>query len=158
MSPVVIVNHSIEIFGSSLRVPERQTTAIAFTASLVENTKVAAGQTVRYNNTITNIGNGYDTNTGIFTAPLAGLYGFQLSVLTQKSSEAWLELFVNEKYIISVNSKLASGFDAAVSFVLLTLKVGDRVQVKARSESLLFGRTTEQYCTFSGFLIASKSD
>ncbi|BFZ19648.1 hypothetical protein BsWGS_22687 [Bradybaena similaris] len=133
-------------------------TAIAFTATLTENTTIATNQTVIYNNAITNIGNGYDRNTGIFTAPLAGLYVIQLSLRSQKDSEAWLELFVNEKYTISAYSKVASGQGAAGNLALLTLKAGDRVQVKAHRQSLLYGTADDQYTTLSGYLIASKSD
>ncbi|BFZ00973.1 hypothetical protein BsWGS_04012 [Bradybaena similaris] len=131
---------------------------IAFTATLTESRKVNANQVVKYNNVITNIGNAYNSYTGVFTAPVDGVYGFHMHVLTQSGAEAWLDLFHNEEYIVSTYANEPGGYDAAGNSVMLTLNVGDRIQVKAHTSALLYGQADQQYATFTGFLIALTSN
>ena len=44
--------------------------------------KLGVGQTVIYDEVLTNEGNGYDDKTGVFTCPLAGTYIFVVDVLS----------------------------------------------------------------------------
>ncbi|BFZ19666.1 hypothetical protein BsWGS_22705 [Bradybaena similaris] len=129
---------------------------VAFTAALTEETTISRGQGVIYNNTIINIGNGYDTTTGIFTAPLDGLYGLHIHLHTRWNSEAWLALLHNEENVVTAHGY---GSVSAGNFALLTLKAGDRVQVKAINiNSYVSGAADNRGSTFSGYLIASTSD
>lgn len=45
--------------------------------------KLGTGQTIIYNNILTNDGNGYDDKTGVFTCPVAGTYMFVVDALSQ---------------------------------------------------------------------------
>ncbi|XP_025088537.1 complement C1q and tumor necrosis factor-related protein 9A-like [Pomacea canaliculata] len=39
---------------------------------------ISSGQTLKFDSVITNLGNAYDASTGVFTAPISGLYTFHL--------------------------------------------------------------------------------
>jgi hypothetical protein len=59
---------------------------VSFSAHLIQNKK--AGNKLRFDRVLTNHGNGYDINTGIFTAPVNGTYMFSVSTSTSKDKNA----------------------------------------------------------------------
>ncbi|BFZ19664.1 hypothetical protein BsWGS_22704 [Bradybaena similaris] len=139
--------------------PHATANVVAFTAALTEETTINRGKGVIYTNAITNIGKGYDTTTGIFTAPLDGLYGFHIHLHTSWNSEAWLALFHNEENVVTAHGYNYQGSVSAGNFALLTLKAGDRVQVKAIiTRSGVSWEADNRGSTFSGYLIAPTSD
>nr|KAG5689867.1 hypothetical protein BaRGS_002378 [Batillaria attramentaria] len=55
---------------------------VAFTATLQGKGHVTIGNNspIKFDNVVTNIGNAYNSHTGVFTAPVSGTYGFFLSL------------------------------------------------------------------------------
>ena len=51
---------------------------MAFSAGLTHNMNISHAETVVYDKVFTNIGGGYNNNTGIFNVPTAGIYAFQV--------------------------------------------------------------------------------
>ena len=68
-------------------------TVIAFTAVVTpaDLTNLGAGQTIIYDKVITNVGNGYDNRTGIFTSPKKGVYVFEMALMVTPGMEQYLE-------------------------------------------------------------------
>ena len=51
---------------------------------------VNPGDDITFDDTVTNIGNGMDPESGVFTAPISGIYSFSLSAIQQfTSSTSW---------------------------------------------------------------------
>uniref|UniRef100_A0A671Q2L2 Cerebellin 17 n=1 Tax=Sinocyclocheilus anshuiensis TaxID=1608454 RepID=A0A671Q2L2_9TELE len=108
--------------------------AVAFSADLgirgdlgPQNTEI----TLTFNNIFTNIGNNYNPETGLFTAPVKGVYYFRFTACGTQNRQS---------------------LGAIGQWPVLQLEVGDIVCVK-----LLLGYTIndspDNLSTFSGFLI-----
>lgn len=92
--------------------------------------KLGVGQTVIYDEILTNEGDGYDDRTGVFTCPVAGTYIFVVDALSRKP--VWLHLYLNKKKVASLTVHYRNNNDAYLQIsrtVILTLKKGDRVKV-----------------------------
>ena len=92
--------------------------------------KLGVGQTVIYDEVLTNEGNGYDDRTGVFTCPVAGNYIFVVDALSPRP--VWLDLYLNKAMVASlhISANHASGTYLQISrTVILTLKKGDHVKV-----------------------------
>ena len=92
--------------------------------------KFGVGQTVIYDQVLTNEGNGYDDRTGVFTCPLAGTYIFVVDVLSPPAT--WFHIILNKKMVASLH--VSTGFKSNTYLqmsrtVVLTLKKGDHVKV-----------------------------
>ena len=63
--------------------------------------KLGTGQTIIYNNILTNNGNGYDDRTGVFTWPVAGNYMFVVDVFSPGPTS--LHLHLNKTKVASLH-------------------------------------------------------
>ena len=92
--------------------------------------RLEAGQTVIYDEVLTNEGNGYDDRTGVFTSPVAGTYIFVIDALSPKP--VWLHLYLSKTSVASFHVHERKTNDAYLQIsrtVVLTLKSGDHVKV-----------------------------
>ncbi|XP_062300617.1 complement C1q-like protein 4 isoform X19 [Scomber scombrus] len=101
----------------------------------------------------TNIGNAYSSSTGIFTAPVAGVYYFTFYHHAGGEHRAILNLYKNNQFIVRVadhpsNDHADNGGNAA----FLQLQQGDQVYVLLAYNSHVWG--TGNVTTFSGFLVS----
>uniref|UniRef100_A0A8D0AD57 C1q domain-containing protein n=1 Tax=Sander lucioperca TaxID=283035 RepID=A0A8D0AD57_SANLU len=111
---------------------------VAFSASLVAGgTPVTTGPfptatTLIYKHVVTNIGNAYNSNTGVFTAPRRGVYNFEWTVGAfadgSRGSGAWL--VKNSQHVFMAFVYQKHGFMSASEAVTLLLNVGDIVFVR----------------------------
>jgi len=104
----------------------------------------------------TNVGNGYDSSTGIFTAPVTGTYSFNVQLCTIQDKGAVVGLFVNN----IVKTKLTTsgdGYDGSRTlYYPALLKQGDKVQAKMEpgsSSGSIFTQDTYRTQSFSGALL-----
>ncbi|XP_046381217.2 complement C1q-like protein 4 [Haliotis rufescens] len=126
---------------------------VAFSAGLLNSVALGKGETLCFDHTFLNIGHAYDLNTGIFTCPQNGIYTFQMSALTQRGREAWLDLTKNHKLVVSAWGR--TDYATAANSVILQLTKGDTISVKARRHTTyVYGRRNGVYTTLSGFLVA----
>ena len=103
-----------------------RTKSVSFSVRVrAKELSLGAGQTVIYDEVLTNEGNGYDDRTGVITCPLAGPYIFVVDALSPRAT--WLHLYRNKISFASLHIQRnhASGTYLQISrTVILTLKIG----------------------------------
>ena len=116
----------------------------------------AANSSVLFNRVLTNVGNGYDRNTGIFTAPFSGLYTFHLHFIGGlHKDKTELAICAGGK---AMAVAYADGYDAdnndqGSCTAVIGLLNGEEVSVKVYlGNPLLWG---SNLASFSGMLIHS---
>ncbi|XP_062300615.1 complement C1q-like protein 3 isoform X17 [Scomber scombrus] len=110
--------------------------------------------TLIYRAVITNIGGAYSQYTGIFTAPVAGVYYFTLFHHAGKKYGTVLYLYKNNQQVIMTQNHPAVHETAhnGANAVFLQLQPGDQVYVNMTANSHVYG--TDHHTTFSGFLVS----
>lgn len=124
---------------------------IAFYAGLTKTVKISGSSTLVFDKVFTNTGNAYDSKTGIFRAPVQGLYYFHCTYMSVGTS---LNLI-----LVKGNNKLTYGHsrnsqDAGSITGTLELEKGDKVSIQHFSAA---GSETIQnaYSSFTGYLIST---
>uniref|UniRef100_A0A3Q2QX60 Cerebellin-1-like n=1 Tax=Fundulus heteroclitus TaxID=8078 RepID=A0A3Q2QX60_FUNHE len=132
-------------------------TQVAFSAALVESTQwtivgpLNRYTTLEYKTVKTNIGNGYNPETGIFTAPVKGLYYFRFTGVVGRSGRLKAGLKKNDEDIVAIYHKAGTQASAA-NGVTLELEQGDRVYIQVWEDDTTIADQT-RLSTFSGFLV-----
>ena len=106
------------------------TTHSSFLAHTPNNGSVNA--ILVFTTTIQNEGNDYDTTTGLYTAPVKGLYSFSFSLLLYGTSNTGNHFYINgvDSGIIIQNSSEDGNFiDSSQATIHLHLNAGDTVGV-----------------------------
>ncbi|XP_062300612.1 caprin-2-like isoform X14 [Scomber scombrus] len=111
-------------------------------------------KTLIYRAVKTNIGGAYSPSTGIFTAPVAGVYYFTLFHHAGKQYGTVLYLYKNNQQVIMTQNHPAVHETAhnGANAVFLQLQPGDQVYVNMTANSHVYG--TDHHTTFSGFLVS----
>ncbi|KAL3055094.1 hypothetical protein OYC64_017910 [Pagothenia borchgrevinki] len=114
-----------------------------------------AAITVTYKNVFTNTGSAYNPGTGIFTAPVKGVYYFSFSNNHYSSKPSGLRLMKNGEKMVSVyNSAAGNLHQTAANGMTLQLEVGDQVYMGLQTNTWIFDNI-DNFCTFIGFLLFS---
>ncbi|CAF91132.1 unnamed protein product [Tetraodon nigroviridis] len=111
-------------------------------------------RTVIFKKILTNNENGYNQQTGIFTAPEPGFYCFSFSYHARQTQPSGLNLMKNNEVILKSFSerKMEGSFvDNASSTACLQLNSGDTVYVSLPASYHVQG--TGDCTSFSGFLV-----
>ncbi|KAM9501645.1 cerebellin-1-like [Clarias gariepinus] len=131
---------------------------VAFSASLLAS---GEGHTGPYNSVLspliykkvfTNAGNGYDSNTGIFTAPVKGVYYFRFYAHCHGGLKMAVSLFKNVERQCSVFSWRPITNGNARNGVILTLEKGDQMFTKLWENTWVYDDPAS-YTSFGGFLL-----
>ncbi|XP_052332230.1 multimerin-2-like isoform X3 [Oncorhynchus keta] len=133
---------------------------VAFSASLAApgqggNTgPFNTGITLVYRNIYSNIGNAYNPTTGIFTAPVRGLYLFRFYIYAEgdNSVPTISFLYKNGHHIATAQAHQSSGGINSSNGVSLLLEVGDVVNMYLWAGRKIYD-SEYRHSTFSGHLL-----
>ncbi|CAC5359536.1 C1QL [Mytilus coruscus] len=124
-----------------------------FFASLsTSQTLSSINDIVKFEDVRVNIYSGYDSKTGIFTAPRSGVYLFYCTIMANGDSEVQFQLNKNYQYYTG-GYAAKSNYGAQTVNSIMQLRTGDRVYIKhrtAKSQNVL----GHGYSTFSGYLLS----
>ncbi|CAM4597407.1 unnamed protein product [Leuciscus chuanchicus] len=138
---------------------ERVKVAFSATLSALENAHkfigpYATATSLVYENALTNIGNAYDTNTGIFTAPVKGVYYFNFVLFNHHVMSTGLRMLKNGHHVVSAtdNPPGQDTEDTASNAVCLLLEEGDRINLQLWENCRVYTDGNRRN-TFSGHLL-----
>ena len=127
----------------------------AFGASSTKNVNLANNEVVKFDKVWTNIGNGYNSSSGVFTAPRGGVYQFSCSAMTGHGKTLRIHLMKNDQRTVSLYPG-NSGHNMGTLSMVLELKKGDRVYIKhpGSGHNSLYSESEYNYSMFSGYFIS----
>lgn len=112
---------------------------------------ISQDEIVKFNNIVTDVGHAYDSSTGLFTAPVPGLYVFATTVMVEKFLDTHLGIYVNNE--MKTNIKLHGTeheYDTMSQTVLYYLHAADTVSVRHyEGNKTIHG----DYTSLTGFLL-----
>ncbi|XP_063075840.1 complement C1q subcomponent subunit C-like [Engraulis encrasicolus] len=152
--------HALEGTVSALKEQlegERQRAAVGFSASLGIHGNLGPFNTdtiLAYKRVLTNTGDAYNPSTGIFTAPVRGLYYFSFSGHHQTSKSMGFSLYKNEEKMVSLhNHAMGSRYEVSSQGVNLLVEKGDQVYIKIREHTWVHDNTDSNVNIFTGHLV-----
>jgi len=104
---------------------------------------------VIFNNAYYNTGSAYNGTTGLFTAPVAGRYFFQIEGLSTLSTVLEMSLFVNGGYFLSGRNVGSAYASTAYCTAIIQLNASDTVGVQIAGGTM-YGSGFNQ---FTGYLL-----
>ncbi|XP_060589481.1 complement C1q-like protein 3 [Ruditapes philippinarum] len=134
---------------------------IAFSAFLDHDADFGAGQTIKFNQIITNEGNGYNIHTGVFTCPEAGMYMFTFFIGERGVGEGVTQMYadfkVNSQNVIgAVAETRHNGEDAqGGNSVVIRLKQGDVAWLSNRDDGYHIEGDVSRISSFTGLFLYS---
>ena len=129
---------------------------VAFTATVTQYMTSQDGQTLVFPHIITNVGGGYNGNTGVFTAPRDGVYVIFCRITADKNpSDMYFEFILNGS---AKTRNLVYGYSTmyyrtSSNSIVLQLTHGDRVWINMWSGGKHFSYGAGGDQTFSGYLL-----
>ncbi|XP_003458730.2 complement C1q tumor necrosis factor-related protein 3 [Oreochromis niloticus] len=130
---------------------------VAFSASLLDQGGLFIGPfntqiTLIFKRVVTNIGNAYNPHTGIFTAPVRGVYHFEFHIFGHGGTPVGAYMFRNGDKIFIAYEHSTSGELSASNGASLLLEAGDQVSVRLLTGRRIYDNQAH-HTTFSGHLI-----
>ncbi|XP_033762119.1 heavy metal-binding protein HIP-like isoform X2 [Pecten maximus] len=128
------------------RVAEVPNTGIAFYAQLsADQSHFGTHQTVIFDRVRTNIGNAYNHDDGVFTAPCPGVYVFFWTTANRDNSHMQTELVVNGGQYgrVWADSGDHADYSMASNTVVVSLDTGNTVWIRSDTISFWFHKWTE---------------
>ncbi|XP_062303579.1 complement C1q-like protein 2 [Osmerus eperlanus] len=129
---------------------------VAFYTALTNSGNVGPFNTVTplvYSKVFTNIGNAYSPVTGVFTAPVRGVYYIRFTAADRRSGYIGVHMYKNDLRIMyNVTHNTNGQWKYMSNAVTLELEQGDIIMMRLPSASGLSDNTAN-HNTFSGFLL-----
>lgn len=126
---------------------------VAFFATRVTTMEhVGIDQPVVFENDVTNIGNSYSNHTGLFVAPVGGVYVFSTSLFTPHKHSFHASFVRNGQVVTTMYAAGAeSSYDTTSHTIVLRLQKGDDVCVQNKDNDRTMSGGA--YSIFSGYLL-----
>lgn len=127
---------------------------VAFTATRTQSQSSTTETTLVFSNALTNIGGGYNAVTGVFTAPLGGVYVFICKITERQNSGGPTIYFVKNGASQGSNVGTegpSNSFRSSSSSIVLELSPGDRVWLKIHGN--YYARALDGNQLFTGFML-----
>lgn len=132
-------------------------TNIMFSARNLKNHSPTEDESMVFQTAIANIGLGYDVTTGIFTAPVQGVYLFTLQLCVRNRKYIHVEILNGDFPLLKMHfvDDYDAAWDCMATSVPAFLTSGSRVWVKAgrSADNALWENAAETWNMFSGILI-----
>ncbi|XP_062613566.1 uncharacterized protein LOC134275303 [Saccostrea cucullata] len=132
------------------------TQKVAFTAGVTSQCNSRRSGTLVFDKIVYNIGGGYDSSTGVFTAPVDGNFVFLANVQAYSNHYVFTYIVLNGSAKVTTMAFSGSShqtYSAGPNLVVLKLQQGDRVWVKCYSGAGYHTQGDAPMTTFSGFQI-----
>nr|XP_034332654.1 uncharacterized protein LOC117691211 [Crassostrea gigas] len=146
---------SLELFRNnqtSIKCDPKQ--EVAFTAAVTSLSTTWNSGTLMFDVVITNVGNGYNPRSGVFTSPGKGTYVFYVSALEYLQQYLGLEIVLNNVPKVRLIGESAAAYQTGTNMVVLNLQKGDSVWVRHHHGKGYYSHSIP-VTTFSGFLLPS---
>jgi hypothetical protein len=132
---------------------------VAFTAAIKPTVvyHLKHMDTIKFETVITDIGGGYNNQSGLFVAPVSGIYVFSCSLMDHDASQGVMvhaEIIHNQRVLgrIFAHAEGGSYRDQGAQTVFTHVNQGDQIWVRTiDNPDLALG--AELYSTFSGYLL-----
>lgn len=138
---------------------KKTNTHVEFFALLSKSALYSTGNTIIYDVAATNVGGGYSPQTGVFTAPVAGMYKIQAYAVTFGNNYVCLKLKCKGVYLfILCDHSPVGDYDAAGNAGYVHLDQGQTCHMESRDNNVYFHRINSggaEANSFSGHLIYS---
>ncbi|XP_056599950.1 cerebellin-2-like [Triplophysa dalaica] len=132
---------------------------VAFSAGLLNSGPQHTGpfeesRTLVYQKIFSNIGNAYDSNTGVFTAPVKGVYFFRFYGHSHAGNTMAVSLYKNNEQQCSVyfHKTQSAPNGNGSNGVVLTLEKADKVHTELWKDSWVYDDESS-FTSFSGFML-----
>ena len=130
------------------------TPQIAFSAILSNNIdNPYRFQRIVFGSTVTNSGNGYNNNNGLFVTPVKGVYVFFATVLALPGKTVETQIVRNDNNLGNIFSSDTTTYGSGSNMVVTNLELGDAVWVRVLGPINDRGTLDGGFSQFSGFLL-----
>lgn len=127
-----------------------------FAVMSAHNVNLGLQQTIKFQKIITNTGNGLDSNTSVFKAPVSGLYFFSANLMTYGNEDFEAELIKNGATIVEGYFGNGNTYSTGSLNGVLQMEAGDDVWIQINKSGYNDGNVRVHgsgFSWFSGFLI-----
>jgi hypothetical protein len=121
-------------------------------------TSLSGEQIIIWNLIYHNVGGGYDSSDGLFTAPVSGYYSFTVWGMTSGNTSGVIELrFQKNRSTVQQRpySQGVNNYGHVSGTIIEYLSVGDTMNVKLTSGTTMYASSSQSYNGFSGFYLSS---
>ncbi|XP_013884933.1 complement C1q-like protein 2 [Austrofundulus limnaeus] len=138
------------------KIDELVKSRVGFSAALVQSPEWTSvgpfeqDHILKFEKVVTNIGNGYNPQTGVFTAPVKGLYYVRLTGAVGSTGNVNAALLKNDENMFAIYHKAGNQASASNGMVL-ALEQGDRLYAKLWASQTIADQS--RLSTFSAFLV-----